>query len=199
MCDQAVEDRLPVLVAGEVVVGDEEVVTPWARLARTSRSTSSASRAARLAALDVDDRAEAALERAAAAGVEARAHAGRPAHDLRRQERRRHALQVGQVVHEVVERLAARPRYGGLQQLLHPPFRLAGEERDRRDPSRRASSGGSSGSIARQPLTWNPPMPTWMPAARERPRDVDGARELVGLHADEADEPASARRAGSAG
>ena len=36
-------------------------------------------------------------------------------------------------------------------------------------------------------------MQTGMPAARERPRDVDRARELVGLHADEPDQAVAAR------
>ena len=42
--DQPVENRFPVLVAGEIVVGDEEPRQPWRALSRTSASTSSAER-----------------------------------------------------------------------------------------------------------------------------------------------------------
>src|SRR2546427_6886219 len=71
--DQAIEDRLPLLVAREIVVGDEEFVyallpvEPHEMLDVVGRAV------ARLAALHIDDRAERALVRTAAARVEARA------------------------------------------------------------------------------------------------------------------------------
>ena len=55
-----------------------------------------------------------------------------------------------------------------------------------------------SGSIAMQPLTWKPPMHDRDARGAQRPGDVDGARKLVGLHADQADQPAAAARRGSA-
>ena len=70
--DQPVEDRLPVLVAREVVVGDEEVVHALREVGAHEALDVVGVARARLASLDVDDRAEAAVERAAAAGVEAR-------------------------------------------------------------------------------------------------------------------------------
>ena len=42
--DQPVEERLPVAVAGEVVVGEDEAVMPFATFARTICSISSAVR-----------------------------------------------------------------------------------------------------------------------------------------------------------
>ena len=56
-----------------------------------------------------------------------------------------------------------------------------------------AMSGGNSGSIEMQPETWNPPIATCTPAARNWRGEVDGARELVRLHPDQADEPAIGR------
>src|SRR4029077_126913 len=69
--DQAVEDRLPVAVAGEIVVGDEKAGDVLRGVGAHDRLDVVGGAIARLAPLDVDDGAEAALERAAAAGVEA--------------------------------------------------------------------------------------------------------------------------------
>ncbi len=81
-------------------------VTPCAALARTIASTSSARAIARLAPLDVDDGAEAALERAAASGVEA-GIVPRPrlATTSARQQRDRRRGHVGHVVEVIVDRL----------------------------------------------------------------------------------------------
>ena len=43
-----------------------------------------------------------------------------------------------------------------------------------------------------QPETWNPPMQTGRPGGQEWPGEVDGARKLVRLHPDEADQHPSA-------
>ena len=85
--DQAVEDRLPVPVAGEIVVGDEEARDVLRGVGAHDRLDVVGGAVARLAALHVDDGAEAALERAAAAGVEAGVVAGHAGHDLARQHR----------------------------------------------------------------------------------------------------------------
>ena len=69
--DQPVEDLLPVLVAGEIVVGDEEAPEPVREVGAHDLLHVVGGAAARLSALHVDDGAEGALERAAAAGVEA--------------------------------------------------------------------------------------------------------------------------------
>ena len=61
--DDAVEDRLPVLVAGEIVVGDEEPVEAVAECCAEQVLDVVGRAAARLAALHVDDGAERALDR----------------------------------------------------------------------------------------------------------------------------------------
>src|SRR6516165_10840177 len=71
--DQAIEDRLPLLVARKIDVGNEEFVDPL-RPVETHEMLHVVGRAeARLAALYVDDRAERALVRTATARVETRA------------------------------------------------------------------------------------------------------------------------------
>ncbi len=126
--DQPVEDRLPVLVAGEIVVGDEVaddplgVVVPDNRLDVVGRPPS------RLAALDIDDSAERALERTAAPSIEAGVGAEGAVDHLGRQVRRRGAFQGGQVVHEVVDRLQP-PGDRVADDLDQAPFLgLAGED-----------------------------------------------------------------------
>src|SRR5581483_10081080 len=69
--DQAIEDRLPVLVAGEIVVGDEEPVDALGEVGAHDQLDVIGGTAAAFAALDVDDGAKGALKRAAAAGIEA--------------------------------------------------------------------------------------------------------------------------------
>ena len=75
--DQAVEDRFPILVAGEIVVGDEEFVDAL-RPVEAHQLFDVVGRAeARLASLHVDDGAERALIGTAASGIEAGAEAER--------------------------------------------------------------------------------------------------------------------------
>ena len=75
--DQAIEDRLPLLVAREIVVGDEELVNALRPVEAHEMLDVVRRAVARLAALHVDDGAERALVRAAAAGIEAGARAER--------------------------------------------------------------------------------------------------------------------------
>src|SRR6185369_13780378 len=69
--DQPVEELLPVLVAGHVVVGDEERRDATLVVVADDSLEVVGSAEAALAALHVDDGAERALEGAAAAEVEA--------------------------------------------------------------------------------------------------------------------------------
>ena len=100
-----VEDRLPVLVPGEIVVRDEEgaqalrIVHPNDVLDIVWRA------AARFAALHVDDRAERTLIGTAAAGIEAGGAAGGALRAFNRHQRDRRAFDTRQVAHVVVERL----------------------------------------------------------------------------------------------
>ena len=142
---------------------------------------------ARLAALHVDDRAERALVGAAAAGIEAGAEAERARDISLRQERHRRALHARQVLHEIVDRCElARGRVA--QHHVEPALGLAGKHGDAHVPA--------GVEIDRAPVQHRQ-------AARdveaahgdrdaglaERPRDVEGARILVRLDADQRDKP----------
>src|SRR5208337_5009975 len=83
--DQAVENRLPIPVPCEIVVGDEIVRYALRGMGAHDRFDVIGGPIARSTALDIDDRAEAALEGAAAAGVEARVMAHDPRHHVARQ------------------------------------------------------------------------------------------------------------------
>ena len=64
--NHAVEDRFPILVAGEIVVGDEEAVEPLCDIGADDLLDVLGRTPSRLAALHIDDGAERALIRAAA-------------------------------------------------------------------------------------------------------------------------------------
>ena len=127
--DDAVEDRLPVGVAGEVVVGDEEILDPLGPVGAHQGLHVVGGAVAGLAALDIDDGAEAALVGAAAPGVEARPPAHGQAHPIRRQDGGRGAGHVRQVGQIVVEGLQAIP-HQVLEQLLQAALQLPGEQAD---------------------------------------------------------------------
>ena len=90
--DQPVEDLLPVLVAGEVVVGDEKSEQPLPDVDPDDLLDVVGGAAARFAPLHVDDGAERALVGTAAAGVEARHRACGAPHALALEQRDRRAL-----------------------------------------------------------------------------------------------------------
>ena len=83
---------------------------------------------------------------------------------LGRQDRGRLRFERRQILEIVVDRLQ-RPVRGVPQDRVHPPFELAGEQADAH-VERHLRSACSSGSMARQPDTWNPPIITGTPAAR---------------------------------
>ena len=102
--DQAIEQRFPVAVAGEIVVGDEKSpdvlgIVVADDLLHVVRRTESA-----LAPLHVDDGAEGALVWTAATEIHARERSSRPADVASRQNWRRFPLQIGQMIHVIVER-----------------------------------------------------------------------------------------------
>ena len=105
--DDAVEELFPMAVARHVVVGDEERRDALLVVLADDRFEIVGVAEAALAALHVDDGAERALERAAAAEVEARLLALVARQRGRRQMRRRRVLDARQVVHVVVERASA--------------------------------------------------------------------------------------------
>ena len=127
--DQPVDDRLPVAVAREVVVGDEEFAHALRDVFTHDRLDIVGRAEARFAALDVDDGAERALERAAAASIEARVFARDPRHDPARQDRQRRIRHFGHVGEVIVDRLQ-RTGVNVAQKLTHAAFPFACEQRD---------------------------------------------------------------------
>ena len=127
--DQPVEDRLPVLVAREIVVGDEEMIDALGDVGAHDRLDIVGRSIARLAALHVDDGAERTLERTAAPRIETGDHARRALDARGRQDRHRRAFDPRQVGHEIIERPQA-AREGVAQHDLQPALRLAREQRD---------------------------------------------------------------------
>jgi len=145
---------------------------------------------ARLAALHVDDCAERALVRAASARVETRAEAERPCHIPFREERHGRPLQTRQVLHEVVHR--CEPTLGRIaQHHVEPALGLTREHGDAHVPTSVEIDRPSlqhrqaSRHVEASDGDGNPSLP-------ERSCDVEGARILVGLNADERNKPKSA-------
>ena len=180
---KAVEDRLPFPVACEVVVGDEEARDVLLPIVADDLFDVVGRTEARLAALHVDDRAERALERTAAAGIEGRVGAGGAPHELPRQKRARRSAEAGQIVHVVVERLQLAG--GGVaQQAVEASLGFAGEQRD---------AHGAGGIEVDRGAVEHGQAAGYMEAAHrhrnagvaKRLGDVEGARILVRLHADQ--------------
>ena len=69
--DQSVKNSFPIAIAGEIVVGDKETADALAHICTNNRLHIIGGAVTRFAALHIDDRAEAALERTAAACVKA--------------------------------------------------------------------------------------------------------------------------------
>ena len=126
---EPIEDLLPILVAGEIVVGHEEPEHALREIFAHQPFDVVGAAAARLAALHVDDGAERALIGTAAPGVERGLQLVGPLQELLRQDRRRRAFQRRQIVEVVVERLQ-RAAGGIAQQSVAAAFEFAGIQRD---------------------------------------------------------------------
>ena len=196
--DHPVEQRLPMPVAREIVVGDEEPLDPL-RIILADRAFEIVGGAEpALAPLYVDDRAERALVGAAAPEIEARQRTGDPPDVARRQYRRRLAFERRQIVHEIVERLQ-RAVAGVAQHLVEPTLLgLAGKERDA-ERLRRAHFRRHLGQHRDRARDVKAADAHRQPGGQKRPRQIDGARKLVGLHADHRDQRAAALADGSRG
>ncbi len=140
---------------------------------------------ARLAALHVDDGAERTLERAAAAGIEGGVGAGGAADELPRQERARCAAEVRQIVHVIVQRLQLLGR-GVAQEIVETALGLAGEQRDAHAARKVEVDGGAveHGEAAGHMEAAHRDLNA---GGAERLGDVQRARKLVRLHADQAE------------
>ncbi len=181
--DDAIENGFPLPVAREIVVGDEEPRHALGQMRAQQLLDVVGAAVARLAALHIDDRAEAALERAAAPGIE-RADRRRIApQPLRRQIGRDGALQPRQVGENVVDRLQPIGERV-LQQRVDQPLGLAREQRhaevDRRlqIPRQFIEHRQAAADVKAADHHLQPARPQFA-------RHVHGARKLVALHADQ--------------
>ena len=155
--DQPVEDRLPIAVAREIVVGDKEAKDALGKVGAHQALDIVGVAPARLASLHIDDRAKAALERAAAPGIEGADRLAVAPHDVERQKRGDLLLQPGQIAHVVVDRLQPRRRthrQRARRAVPRPPrrtgsHRAAAPLRDR--AAARAASPGSPTRETRRP------------------------------------------------
>ncbi len=190
--DHPVEQDLPVAVAGEIVVGDEEPVDPLLPVRPDDLFEIVGRAEAALAALHVDDGAERALVGAAAAEVDAGIGARGPLDMLARQDRGGLAFERGQLIHVVVERLQfAVP--GVEEDLVEPALlRFPGEQRNA-ERLRLLEFGRhfrKHGDAARNVKAADADRNA---LGAELAGDVERARILVRLYADDADQrPAAA-------
>ena len=100
--DEAVEDRLPVPVAGKIIVGDEELVDPLRPIEAQQVFNVIGRTMARRAALHVDDRAKRALVRAPTSGVKTSAQSERTRHKPFWKEGCGRTLKRRKIIYEVV-------------------------------------------------------------------------------------------------
>src|SRR5262245_57258989 len=127
--DQAIEYRLPGLVPRQIIVGDKKLVHALGEIGTHQSLDVVRAAGAGLTSLNVDDRAEATRKGTPPPGVEARAHAHRPAPHVYREIGNRLALQARQVAHEIVQRLEL-ASIRCAKQLLEPSLSLPGKKRD---------------------------------------------------------------------
>ena len=185
--DHPVEQDLPVAVAGEIVVGDEESVDALRPVLANDLLEVVGRAEAALAALHVDDRAERALIGTAAAEVDRGIVAGGALEMLARQDRRGLAFERRQMVHVIVERLQfAIP---GVEQNLVEPA-LLGFPREQRDAERlRVCQFGRHFRQHREAAGDMESADANLEARGAKlTRKIDRARELVRLDADDADQ-----------
>ena len=177
--------EFPILVAREIIVGDEEAVDALRDVAADDLLDVVRAAPPRFASLHIDDRAEAALEGAAASSIEAGEVSGRALNTLHRQDRHRRAFEVRQVVHVIVERLQrALPRIA--QHIVEPAFGFAGEERDAKR-LRFAQLGRHLGQHRQRAGDMETADADLHAELAQPPRDIHRTRILVRLYADESD------------
>ena len=183
--DQPVEDRFPVAIAGEIVVGDEEVADAIGDIDAHEGFDVVGRAIARFAPLHVDDGAERAEERTAAACVKTRDHAERAPDALGRHVGTGRAFEARQILEIIVDRLE-RPRRGVAQNFVEPAFRFAGiegnaeVERCFERIRRLRQHGEATGNMETADDNRHASRP-------QRPRTVHHPRELVRLHTDKSD------------
>src|SRR5260370_10132067 len=141
--DDAVEDGFPILVAGEIVGGEEVVAYPLRVAAANYALDIVRGAIAGFAALHIDDAAEAARIRAAAPGVETSELPGIARDVALRQVRQGPIPKVRHVLHEIIKGRKT-ILVGRAENLLQTTLRLAREEPDT-EPERLLYFGGPPG------------------------------------------------------
>ena len=179
--DDAVEDGLPIPVTGKIVVGQEVFADAFLPVEAQHRLDVVGRARTRLAALDVDNRAKRAMVRAAPAGVETAVRPRGPAHVSQRQKRTRLALEVHEIVGEIV--LFGQPARGGvLDKLSEPSLGLAAEQADAHR-SRQVKIHCVAIEHRQAARNMKPADRNRHALRAERPRQVQRPRILIGLHA----------------
>src|SRR5215475_7486228 len=159
----------------------KNLCTPWATLARTNRSMSSALRARDLRPCTL----------IIVQKLQRKGHP-RPAHDAHREIRHRFTLQAREVVHEIVKRLELAV-IRRVEEFLEPSLGLPGKERDT-EIHRVLQLGRDLWQHRQAAANMKAADGNWKSCGTERPGNVYRARKLIALHANQSDQPASARR-----
>src|SRR5215813_2851283 len=191
--DQTIEYCLPGLVTRQIIVGDEELVHALGDVGANQPFDVVRAAGPGLTPLNFDDRAEAAEKGAPPSRIEARAHAHRPAHDAHREIRHRFTLQAREVVHEIVQRLELAV-IRRAEEFLEPSLGLPGKQRDT-EIHRFLQLGRDLWQHRQAAANMKAADGNWKSCGTERPGNVYRARKLIALHANQSDQPASARRA----
>ena len=181
--DDAIENLLPVLVAGEVVVGDENTPdSPGEVVPKTAFDIVGRARPG-LATLHVDNRTKAALKRAPAPGIDARASGQAALDDARGNTGQGSPRESGKIVERGVERFEP-VMIGVAENLVEVTFRLPSEDgnpellRLANLCRRFGEHGQRAADVKAADAHGNAGRP-------EGPGYINGARKLVGLDADQ--------------
>ena len=188
--DDAVEDRFPISVAGEVVVGNEEAVNAFRPVLADNEFDVVRRAPPRFPSLHVDDGTERALVRTAAPGIECRVFTCRALDVRTQQEGHRRRLDRGKVVEIIVDGLQRHFRRVA-QQRIQPLLRLAREQADPQVESL-LKIGLHPGQHRKTSRNVKPADDDGDSGGTQRTRDVHGAGKLVRLDAHQADQAETA-------
>jgi hypothetical protein len=187
--DQAVENWFPIAVSRKIIVGDEKSRDALRLVGAHDGFDIVGGAIARLAALDIDDGAEAALERTASAGIEARIVSDDAGDDLSRQHRIDRGRHLGEIVEIFVDRLGG-SRGDVTEHLGHAAFGFAGKqmnaeiERFLEIGRHRRQHGDAATDVEAAHDDRYAERP-------ELPAEIKRAWKLVGLDADQSDHAAA--------
>ena len=186
--NEDVENGFPIFVAGKIIVGEEiESDAVFVVVAANGRGNAIRGAETHLAALNIDDGAESALKRAAAAAIEgAEIGSGELAEIFPANGGDRLGVEVGLVVQEIVERLQAAVN-GIVQQVAPGFFDLPFDDGDAcvQELLYIGRNVREKGEVAADMEAADQNGEAGTPKSMS---EIAGAGELIGLHADEADD-----------